>query len=234
MSGGARIDHWQISDGHLFEQTIATAAVIRDDLDPRRDGWLPTARGGLLAPVGQGVSLRAAAYLGWRLPTLNELFRPFRAGSDATAANPDLDPERLAGAEVGVEYQRGRARLSVTGFVNRLSDAIANVTLGRGPGNFPQVGFVAPGGAFRQRQNVDAVKVRGVEGGADWNSGAWSLHAGLSLTHARMAASGTAAFLDGLRPAQTPNFVGTISAGWARGGKSFELQASAGRRPVRG
>ncbi len=31
LSGGARIDHWQISDGHLFEQTIATAAVIRDD-----------------------------------------------------------------------------------------------------------------------------------------------------------------------------------------------------------
>jgi outer membrane receptor protein involved in Fe transport len=39
-----------------------------------------------------------------------------------------------------------------------------------------------------------------------------------------VAANGPAAFLDGLRPAQTPDFVGTIAAGWARGGKSFELQ----------
>ena len=31
----------------------------------------------------------------------------------------------------------------MTGFVNRLSHAIANVTLGQGPGTFPQVGFVA-------------------------------------------------------------------------------------------
>ena len=48
-----------------------------------------------------GLRLRSAAYLGWRLPTLNELFRPFRAGADATAANADLDPERLRGAEAG-------------------------------------------------------------------------------------------------------------------------------------
>jgi outer membrane receptor protein involved in Fe transport len=26
-------------------------------------------------------SLRAAAYRGWRLPTLNELYRPFRVGA---------------------------------------------------------------------------------------------------------------------------------------------------------
>ena len=57
------------------------------------------------------MSLRSAAYLGWRMPTLNELFRPFRAGADATAANPSLDPERLAGAEAGVDYAtRRRAR----------------------------------------------------------------------------------------------------------------------------
>ena len=41
------------------------------------------------------------------MPTLNELFRPFRAGADATAANPDLDPERLAGAEAGLDYAKG-------------------------------------------------------------------------------------------------------------------------------
>jgi outer membrane receptor protein involved in Fe transport len=223
LSGGARIDRWQVSDGHLFEQTIATGVVTRNEMDPRRHGWLPTARGGLLVPVGGGFSLRSAAYLGWRMPTLNELFRPFRAGLDATAANPDLDPERLAGAEAAVEYAHGPVRLSVTGFVNRLRDAIANVTLGRGPGVFPQVGFVAAGGTFRQRQNVDAVKVRGVEAAAEWTRGPWALRAGASFTHARMRTSGAASLLNGLRPAQTPNFAGTLSASWEQDGTGAEL-----------
>jgi outer membrane receptor protein involved in Fe transport len=224
VSGGARIDHWQVTGGHLFEQTIATGAVIRDEHDSRRDGWLPTARGGILAPLGGGLSLRGAAYLGWRMPTLNELFRPFRAGTDATAANPNLDPERLAGVEAGLEYAHGPWRLSATGFINRLKDAIANVTLGQGPGNFPEVGFVAAGGTYRQRENVDAVNVRGIEASAEWTHGPWALRASASLTHARMETSGAAAFLNGLRPAQTPNFAGTLSASWEKDGKGAELE----------
>jgi len=223
LTAGGRIDHWQVSDGHLFEQSIATGAILRNEIHDKRDGWLPTARGGLLAKLGGGFNLRSAAYLGWRMPTLNELFRPFRAGADATAANPDLDPERLKGIEGGFEYSRGPVRLAATAFVNRLSNAIANVTLGKGPGNFPQVGFVAAGGVFRQRENVDAVKVRGIEASAEWVKGPWAVRAGASFTRARMVATGTAAFLDGLRPAQTPNFAGTLSASWERGGKGAEL-----------
>jgi vitamin B12 transporter len=223
VSGGVRLDHWQVNDGHLFEQTIATGAVTRDDAFAGRGGWLPTARGGVLVPLGAGLSIRSAAYLGWRMPTLNELFRPFRAGLDATAANAELAPERLAGAEAGVEYRRAGFSASVTGFANRLSDAIANVTLGQGPGLFPKVGFVAAGGAFRQRQNVDAVRVRGLEGSAGWTSGPWALRAGVSLIHARIHASGAAAPLDGLRPAQTPKFAATLAASWERDGKGAEI-----------
>jgi len=223
LSAGARIDHWRVSQGHLIEQTIASGAVTRDERDPRRGGWLPTARGGVLAPVGHGVSLRGAAYLGWRMPTLNELFRPFRAGADATAANAGLDPERLAGAEAGLEFAHGPWRLSATGFVNRLSHAIANVTIAQGPGSFPQVGFVAAGGAYRQRQNVEAVKVRGIEASAEWTSGPWAVRAAASVTRARMQASGAAAALDGLRPAQTPSFAGSLSASWERSGKGAEI-----------
>jgi outer membrane receptor protein involved in Fe transport len=223
LTAGARLDHWEVSSGHLFEQTIATGSVLRDERDPGRSGWLPTARGGILAPLGKGFSLRSAAYLGWRMPTLNELFRPFRAGSDATAANPDLDPERLAGLEAGIEYQKGSWRASVTGFVNRLHDAIANVTLAQGPGTFPQVGFVGAGGAFRQRENVDAVKVRGIEASAGWSHGPWALSAGASFNHARIEASGAAAALSGLRPAETPGFAATLSGSWQEGGRSLAI-----------
>ena len=223
LTAGARIDRWSIASGHLFEQTIATGAVLTDDHDPARSGWLPTARGGITAPVGRGFSLRSAAYLGWRMPTLNELFRPFRAGTDATAANPDLRPERLAGVEAGLDYTRGPFSAKLTAFANRLKDAIANVTLGHGPGTFPGVGFVGPGGTFFERENVDAVKVRGIEASVDWTSGAWALSAGASLTHARMAGSGAARFLDGLRPAQTPKFAGTLSASWQQDGKGAQI-----------
>ena len=223
LSAGGRLDRWQVSNGNLLEQTIATGAVLRDDKYPSRHGWLPTARGGMLAPLGGGASLRGAVYLGWRMPTLNELFRPFRAGLDATAANPNLDPERLAGAEAGVEYLRGPWRMTATGFVNRLRDAIANVTLGQGPGSFPQVGFVAAGGTFRQRQNVNSVAVRGLEASGEWTRGPWALRAGVSLTRARMQANDAAPFLNGLRPAQTPKFLGTLSASWEHGGKGAEL-----------
>jgi outer membrane receptor protein involved in Fe transport len=223
LTGGARIDHWTIGDGHLFEQQIATGDVLTDDRDPSRSGWLPTARGGVSLPVGGGLSLRSAAYLGWRMPTLNELFRPFRAGSDATAANPDLDPERLVGAEAGAEYAHGPFHASLTGFVNRLKDAIANVTMGHGPGIFPGVGFVGATGTFFKRENIDAVKVRGLEASADWTDGPWSIRAGASFTHARMNGGDAAVLLDGLRPAQTPKFAGTLAAGWQDGGKGAQL-----------
>ena len=221
LTGGGRVDHWDVTQGHLREWLLATGEVTRDDHDPKRQGWLPTARGGALVALGGGFSLRSAAYLGWRMPTLNELFRPFRAGADATAANPDLDPERLAGAEAGVEYTTGSLRLSATGFVNRLKDAIANVTLGQGPGTFPGVGFVT--GTYSERQNIGAVAVRGIEAAADWKRGPWSLGAGLSLTHARVRDHGAAEQLNGLRPAQTPAFAATLSAGWQRAGRSFDI-----------
>ena len=223
LTGGVRLDHWRIGDGHLFETVIADGTVLRDDEYAARDGWLPTARTGFRAPLGGGLALRSAAYLGWRMPTLNELFRPFRAGADATAANPALDPERLAGVEVGLDYQHGPISLSLTAFANRLKHAIANVTLGHGPGVFPGVGFVGATGTYSQRQNVRAVNVHGVEASAEWKEGPWSVSAGASLTHARMDASDVAAFLDGLRPAQTPSFAATLSASWEMGGKGASV-----------
>ena len=47
--------------------------------------------------------------------------------------------------------------------------------MGQGPGTFPGVGFVAAGGIYYQRQNVDAVTVRGVEAALQWSDGPWSI-----------------------------------------------------------
>jgi vitamin B12 transporter len=221
LSAGARIDHWRIAEGELAERLLAGGTPIRDDSYAARTGTQPTARASALLEVARGIDLRLSAYTGWRMPTLNELFRPFRAGPDATAANPLLAPEKLRGIEAGVRRERGPFELELTAFANRLSGAIANVTLGQGPGVFPGVGFVA--GAYRQRHNVDAVRVKGIEGSASLRQGPWSFGLGASLTHARVQANGDAAALDGLRPAQTPSIVVSGSLSWREGGKSASL-----------
>lgn len=224
LSGGGRLDRWGISDGELVEWVIATGTPLRNDQYRRRSGWLPTARAGAVFDAGKGLSLRSATYLGWRLPTLNELFRPFRAGPDATAANPLLDPERLAGGEVGVHYSDGGLTISATAFANRLSHAIGNVTLGTGPGVFPGVGFVAAGGVYRQRQNLDAVRVHGLEASAELKRGPFTASLGTSYIDAKVRAVGSASGLDGLRPAQTPRFILTGGMSWDGEGRSFAVQ----------
>ncbi|HEU4523121.1 MAG TPA: TonB-dependent receptor [Thermoanaerobaculia bacterium] len=216
VSGGARIDHWRISDGVLVERVIASGETLRDDRYPSRSGWLPTTRAGIVYDAGRGLSLRSAAYLGWRLSTLNELFRPFRAGADATAANPFLDPERLLGAEAGIDYRRAGLTLSATAFANNLKDSIANVTLGQGPGVFPGVGFVPSGGNYRQRQNLDSVRVQGIEASAKLRQGAVSGLIAGSYTDAEVRSTGAASVLDGMRPAQTPRLALTGSLSWER------------------
>lgn len=212
LTGGVRADRWWIRDGRLVERTLATGASIRNELAPDRQGWEPTARAGLAYDAGI-VTLRAAAYLGWRLPTLNELYRPFRVGADATAANPALAPERMKGAELGIDLTPAQGvSLRATAFTNKLTDAIGNVTLAQGPGTFPGVGFVA--GAYRQRVNIDAVRSNGLELDARVERGDWRLAASYAYSDARISGSGRAAALDGLRPAQVPAHTASGTLGW--------------------
>ncbi|RST30596.1 TonB-dependent receptor [Sphingomonas ginkgonis] len=214
VSASGRLDRWAISDGFFFQQTLAGATLTNTDF-PDRHGWQGSGRLAGEARVAPPLKLRAAAYRGWRLPTLNELYRPFRAGADATAPNPDLRPETMWGGEVGTDLDLPAGwRAALTGYVARLHGAIANVTLGRGPGTFPIVGFVAAGGAYRQRQNLDAIRSRGLE--ADLSGRLAGLDARLSyaFVDARVDASGPAAVLDGLRPAQTPKHQLSATLGW--------------------
>jgi vitamin B12 transporter len=214
ITGGGRLDHWSIRNGRLIERTLATSALFRNELAPDRNGTEPTGRIGLAHRMG-GLTLRSAAYLGWRLPTLNELYRPFRVGADATAANAALSPERMKGAEIGIDVGiKDGASLRATAFTNRLTNAIANVSLGQGPGTFPGVGFVGAGGVYRQRQNIGAIRSRGVELDASWRVGNFQMQGSYAYTDARVVSSGLALPLNGLRPAQVPTHAASATLGW--------------------
>lgn len=214
---GGRFDWWRIRNGILRETTIATGAFLANTAFADRDGSEATGRAGLAWRPAEAITLRAAAYRGWRLPTLNELYRPFRAGADATAANAALAPERLTGFEGGVTLAPvDGLTLGATVFRNRLEGAIANVTAGTGPGTFPGVGFVGAGGAYRVRRNLDAIGSTGLEMEAQWRRGAVFARAAWSHVDPRVEASGAAAELDGLRPAQTPLDQVSTTLGWQR------------------
>ncbi len=217
LAAEARADHWAMSGGRLVETDLA-GTVLTDSRFADRSDWEGSGRVAAGRRLGETLALRAAAYRGWRLPTLNELYRPFRAGADANAANAALDPERLSGVEAGIDWTPAEgAKLSATLFANRLKDAIANVSLGSGPGVFPGVGFVATGGTFRQRQNVDSIVSRGIEIDGTWSRGPWRAALSYALTDARIDAGGAAAALDGKRPAQVARHSGSASLGWDNG-----------------
>lgn len=218
LSGGVRVDRWQLRDGTLLEQDLLSGQPIRSDGAADRSGTRPSFRGSaeLTLSGAEAVTLVAAGYTGWRLPTLNELHRPFRAGQDATAANPELLPERLTGVDFGVRYAPlSSVSLSAGGFHNRLEDAVANVTLAQGPGVFPGVGFVA--GQYRQRLNLPAISSSGAEAEAGLRYGPFEATARAAWTFATVNGGRVAPDLSGLRPAQTPLFAGSLSLGYSRG-----------------
>ena len=215
LTGGGRIDFYTIRNGRLLENTLGTGTVLREDRFATRRGNEPTARVGIAYALTSTLNLRSAAYLGWRLPTLNELYRPFRIGADATGANAALKTERVRGVEAGIGWQPIEgAKLSATLFTNRLEDAIANVTIARGPGTFPGVGFVSGAGVFRQRQNLDAIRSNGVEFDASVTAGDWRAQESYAYTDAVVRSSGIAAGLNGLRPAQVARHNASATLGW--------------------
>ncbi len=203
--GGFRVDHWELFDGLRKETMRATGNVLTDTRFADRDGDEINGRIGARVKPMETLSLRGAFYTGFRVPTLNELYRPFRVGNDITNPNPELKPEHLIGGEVAAEWQATQTfRLTGTAFLNRMEDAVSNVTIGPGPG----------GGVIRQRQNVDLVIAPGFEATAEWQViSSVRLKGGYLFTHPTIERAADPA-LTGKLLAQTPENVVTAGVEW--------------------
>lgn len=199
LTAGVRADRWTVQGGFFREENAAGLVTI-DSRFADRSGWETSLRGGVVVKLGGGVSLRAAGYSGLRLPTLNELYRPFVVFPVTTRANAALANEELLGFEGGVDFAPSdTVRFSLTAFDNKVKRAIANVT-------------IAPN--LRERRNVDAVYARGVELSAGLRLGEIGFDGSLAVTKAELEASGISAALNGKRPAQTPKFAASGTLSW--------------------
>lgn len=136
--------------------------------------WMPS----IGAAVGlERLRIRASAYRAFRAPTLNELYREFRAGNAVTLANSTMRPEALRGVEAGADYTAGGIRASITAFHNRLTDLITNVTLS-----------TTPALITRQRANAAQATARGLEATAARRWNAWTIETSYLLADSRFAA----------------------------------------------
>ena len=199
LTGGVRADRWTIRNGTFGERNAAGATTSASSFSDR-SGWDVSLRGGAVAKLGDALQLRGAVYTGLRLPTLNELYRPFVVFPVTTRANAALRNERLRGFEGGIDFMPSPAiTLSATAFDNRVRNAIANVTIATN---------------VRERRNVDAVHARGIELGGQWRLGALAFDGSLALTDAKVEASGASRALAGKRPAQTPKVAGSATLSW--------------------
>jgi outer membrane receptor protein involved in Fe transport len=193
---GARIDGWETANGHLTESVVATGDITKQQVYPSRSGTLPTARAGIRRELGDGLYLRGAAYEGFRAPSLNELYRPFRVGQITTLANPALTPENLYGIEAGIGGDHGAFTWDVTAFWNQLHNPISNVTIGTN---------------LQMRENAFDINALGIEA-----EGRYAIDDNIALTaafdtvgaHTKVMSTTTGLPINA-RPAQAPRWTAT-------------------------
>ena len=169
QGGGTLLRHGVFAQGKVTRGLLTAFAGARY----QEDFLSPNA--GLVA--GRGVwRLRGSVNRGFRGPTLNELYREFRAGNAVTLANPALTPERSLSGEAGGDLVLGSARASVTAYHTDLDGLITNVTLSSTPAQIT-----------RQRRNAASALARGVQFDVTQKLGDFRVQAGYLYTDSRLS-----------------------------------------------
>jgi outer membrane receptor protein involved in Fe transport len=152
VSVGARFDGWTNRDGFSNRIPVTGGSLFMSF--PERSETAFSPKLSVWRQFENGFSIGGSVYRAFRAPTLNELYRSFRAGNVVTAANASLSAERLTGGEVGGSFHglSDRLTLRTNLFWSGIDDPVANVTLS-----------TTPVLITRQRQNLGSIEARGVE-----------------------------------------------------------------------
>jgi len=208
LTGGVRGDYWRSYDG-FRRDTPPPAGIPPHQSFADVDYVIPSPRLAALVHVTPTTDLEAAAYQGFRVPTLNEQYRVFRVRNDVTVANAGLKPERMTGGELGVRQRFSPVEVRVTGFWNEVTDQILNVTLARPLADCPA------GTTCRQRQNVELTRIRGVETEIEVRPlPRWRVLLSHIYSDAHVVDATRQPALQGKRLAQVPDHVVTLGIRW--------------------
>ncbi len=151
---GGRVDLWNDYDGTLTNVPSAGASSATS-FDSRTQARF-NPKLSLLYRATEWLHLRAAGYRGFRAPNLAELYRQSEVEDLVLRPNPNLDPERLNGAEIGVDLPLlDNFDLRATGFWNEVEDPVTNVDVAFDP--------VTGDATERQRVNLGLARTFGAE-----------------------------------------------------------------------
>ena len=101
LIGGVRVDRWRNYSGFRQIDMIASTDRLTDVVFEDRAAWGFSHNLGVRFHQSDRMSWRGSFYGGLRVPTANELYKPFRrAGGVIVESNDMLDPERLLGFEI--------------------------------------------------------------------------------------------------------------------------------------
>jgi outer membrane receptor protein involved in Fe transport len=208
VTGALRGDWWNSYAGFRNEDSPPAGLPARQRFSSV-DYFIPSPRLAALVHAAPGTDLFGAIYQGFRVPTLNELYRPFRVRNDVTVANERLAPERLTGGEAGVHQHWSPIDIRVTGFWTQVEDQVLNVTLGTALPDCPA------GTTCRQRQNVDLTRIRGIETEIEVRPlPRWRLTLAHVYMDPHVIDAPTQPLLEGNRLAQVPDHIVTLGVHW--------------------
>jgi len=169
VDASLRADAWWFHDGRRIEDSLITGLNLRNDHQPDRDGFEPSIAFSFTHDFTDRLEGHISTGSSFRLPTLNELHRPYRVKNDIVEANASLDPERFFTIEGGAEWKPAdQIRVKAFLFHHWIKDAIANVPV-TDPAEIAAIfGTIPAGGSGSQRRNVDEARVLGAQIETEW------------------------------------------------------------------
>ncbi|MDQ8188270.1 TonB-dependent receptor [Pelagicoccus sp. SDUM812002] len=165
LSFTARLEEVSRRSGQRTETNTETNSIILDDQYPDNSDTVLSGNLNWVHTFSETVSTQVALFSGYRAPTLNELYRPFRVRNDITEANPELANERHQGLEVSVQRDStdGMSKLRLSAFSYEAEEMVANALFTTESGFDPRFGFIPEGGSGSARVNLDRSRVSGFE-----------------------------------------------------------------------
>ena len=200
----ARVDRWRNYDAHNLETTVATGQPTANNKPslPDKEDTVVSPRAAAIFHASDQVSVWGDYGLGFRAPTLNELYRQFSVGAVLTRPNDQLGPERLRGGEIGVNVTPARdVTVRATWFDNRVEDPISNVTIGTN---------------LQQRQNLGRTHIWGIQTDVEYRLGSsWRFSGGYLYDQAKVTEFDANPALVGKFLPQVPEHRGSVQVAYA-------------------
>jgi outer membrane receptor protein involved in Fe transport len=204
LTVSARVDAWRNYNAHNLETNIpsGTPAAGNNPNLPDREDQVGSPRVAALYHVSDKVRVWGDYSMGFRAPTLNELYRSFSVGAVRTFANAQLGPERLKGGELGVSIAPTSAVvIRSTFYDNRVKEPVANVTIGTNQ---------------LQRQNLGRTRIRGLQTDAEVTIGEFvRVSGGYLFNDAKVREFAANPALVGLYLPQVPKHRGSVQVAFA-------------------